>query len=226
MLCVGAVGAGVVDGAGGLSMFAGGRGCDAFPAAASSYVQATLDLGHLCFLAVLRDLNLHPHAPHCCSRGGRLATFAAFRALSRLAAWLCFRAGRLFSFWALLALQPPFWRSKKTWLSFLLRSSKIYTSSTFFTLGTGRGTRATAHLTRWEWYWGVNSTQEMSPSSVFWAEMTFCKRLVLERNQQRRNLFRMSKTDRPTSLDASLLGLPLPISVGWWWYKIKKDQVN
>ncbi len=137
MLCVGVVGAGGVGGAGGLSMFAGGRGCDAFPAAASSYVQATLDLGHLCFLAVLQDLNLHPHAPHCRSRGGRLATFAAFRALSGLAPRLRFRAGRLFSFWALLALQPPFWRSKKAWLSFLLRSSKIYTSSTSFTLGTG-----------------------------------------------------------------------------------------
>ena len=40
----------------------------------------------LCLRATLRDLNLHPHALHCRSRGGSLAAFAASRSLSRLAA--------------------------------------------------------------------------------------------------------------------------------------------
>src|SRR5216684_2505498 len=61
----GAVGAGGVGWVVGLSNLARGVECDAFPSAASSLMQTTLDLGHLCFLAVLWDLNLCPHASHC-----------------------------------------------------------------------------------------------------------------------------------------------------------------
>jgi hypothetical protein len=101
---------------------------------AFSRMRTTLELGHLCLLAVLRDLNFRPHASHCRSRGGSLAAFAASRSLSRLAARLLFRARRLFSFWALLALRPPFWSSKKASWPPSFRSSKIYTNITFFTL--------------------------------------------------------------------------------------------
>jgi len=109
----GGVGAVGVNLAGGLSSFAVGVACEACPPAASPFTRSTLDLGHLCLLAVLRELNFHPHATHCRSRGGCLAAFAASRSRSRLAARLRFRARRLFSFWALLALRPPFWSSKK-----------------------------------------------------------------------------------------------------------------
>jgi hypothetical protein len=109
----GAVGAWGVSVAGGLSGFAADVACEACLLAASLSTRSTLDLGHLCLLAVLRELNFHPHATHCRSRGGCLATFAASRSRSRLAARLHFRARRLFSFWALLALRPPFWSSKK-----------------------------------------------------------------------------------------------------------------
>jgi hypothetical protein len=34
-----------------------------------------------------------------------------------------------------------------------------------------------------EWYWGVNSTHEMFPSSAFWAKITLVKRWSFERNQ-------------------------------------------
>src|SRR5580658_3819964 len=96
-----------------MSVIAAVVACEAWLLAASFLTRSTLDLGHLCLLAVLRELNFRPHATHCRSRGGCLATFAASRSLSRLAARLRFRARRLFSFWALLALRPPFWSSKK-----------------------------------------------------------------------------------------------------------------
>jgi hypothetical protein len=73
----GVMGACKVIGAAGLSGFAMGRGTEPCPPAASLGMHTTLDLGHLCFLAVLCNLNFHPHASHCCSRGGCLATFAA-----------------------------------------------------------------------------------------------------------------------------------------------------
>ena len=133
----GEIGAWEVIMAGGLSSFATGVACEACLLAASLPTRSTLELGHLCLLAVLRDLNFRPHATHCRSRAGSLATFAASRSLSRLAARLLFRARRLFSFWALLALRPPVWRSKKARLPFPLRSSKIYTNITFFTFFTG-----------------------------------------------------------------------------------------
>ena len=102
-----AVGADVVIVVAGLSGLATDVACEACPLAASLLTRSTLDPGHLCLLAVLRDANFRPHPLHCRSQVGSLATFAASRSLSRLAAWLRFRARRLFSFWALLALQPP-----------------------------------------------------------------------------------------------------------------------
>src|ERR1019366_4749565 len=137
LLCDGSVGAWGVSVAGGVSIVAMGVACEACPLAASLLTRSTLDLGHLCFLAVLRDSNFRPHATHCRSRVGSLAAFAASRSRSRLEARLRFRARRLFSFWALLALRPPAWRSKKAKLPFPLRSSKIYTNITFFTVRTG-----------------------------------------------------------------------------------------
>jgi hypothetical protein len=113
MMFGGAVGAFVVSGAVGLSNLAMDVACEACPLAASLRTRSTLALGHLCLLAVLRELNFRPHATHCRSRGGCLAAFAASRSLSHLAARLRFRARHLFSFWALLALRPPFWSSKK-----------------------------------------------------------------------------------------------------------------
>jgi hypothetical protein len=59
------VGAGGVDGAAGLSSGAGGTRGDADPSAAASCMRTTLALGHLCFLAVLQELNFHLHATHC-----------------------------------------------------------------------------------------------------------------------------------------------------------------
>jgi hypothetical protein len=85
-----AVGAWGVSVAGGLSGFAAEVACEAFPLAASLPTRSTLDLGHLCLLAVLRELNFRPHAMHCRSQGGCLATFAASRSLSHLAARLRF----------------------------------------------------------------------------------------------------------------------------------------
>jgi hypothetical protein len=132
-----AEGAWEVSMADGLSSFAAGVACEACPAAASLVTHTTLELGHLCFLAVLRDANFCPHAMHCCSHVGSLTTFAASRSRSHLEAQLRFHASRFFSLWVLLALQPPFWRSKKASLPFLLRSSKTYANITFFTLLTG-----------------------------------------------------------------------------------------
>ena len=133
----GVVGAWGVSRAGGLSTFAVGVACEACPLAASLGMRTTLDLGHLCFLAVLRDSNLRPHASHYCWRAGSLAAFTASLSHSHLEARLRFRARHLFSFWALLALRPPAWRSKKARLPFPLRSSKTYTNITFFTMRTG-----------------------------------------------------------------------------------------
>ena len=130
--CGVSVGVYEVGGAAGLSCFATGVACEACLLAASLGTRATLELGHLCFLAVLRDLNLHPHVSHCRWRVGSLAAFAASHSLSRLEAQLLFRARRLFSFWALLALRPPVWRSKKARLPFPFRSSKIYTKHHLF----------------------------------------------------------------------------------------------
>ena len=79
-----------------------GLGCEASPLAASFLMHSTLELGHLCLLAVLWELNLHPHALHCHLQGGCLATFTASCSLSHLAAQLLFHARHLFSFWALL----------------------------------------------------------------------------------------------------------------------------
>ena len=52
-----------------------------------------------------------------------------------------------------------------------------------------------AHLTRWEWYWGVNSTHEIFPSSSFWAKMTLVKRWALKRNQRWQKMLWMLKTE-------------------------------
>jgi hypothetical protein len=137
VMCGGVVGAGGVGVAGGLSNFAAGVACEACPLAASSLTRTTLELGHLCFLAVLRDSNLRLHASHCRWRVGSLAAFIASRSLSRFEARPLFRARCLFSFWALLALRLPFLSSKKASWPPSHRSSKIYANITFFTLRTG-----------------------------------------------------------------------------------------
>jgi hypothetical protein len=66
----GVVGAWGVGKAGGLSSFAAGVACEACPLAAFFLTCSTLDLGHLCLLAVLRELNFCPYATHCRSWGG------------------------------------------------------------------------------------------------------------------------------------------------------------
>jgi len=114
-MCGGAGGAGEGGGATGLFDVEGGTGSNTFTATSgpSFALHTTLESGHLCLLARLRDLNFHPHATHWCSQGGSLAAFTASLSHSRLAAWLHFHARHRFSFWALLALRPPFWSSKK-----------------------------------------------------------------------------------------------------------------
>ena len=145
---------------------------------ASSPTLSPLVTGHLCLLAVFQELNLCPHASHRHSQGGSLAALTVSLSLSCLAAQLHFHARHHFSFWALLALQLPFWSLKKARWPSQFSSSKINTNITLFTMGTGHawwGTSATVHLTRCERNGGVNSTQEICPSSAFCAEMTLVK---------------------------------------------------
>ena len=111
---MGAGGTGASTGAGTEASRAGGSGRELDPPAAASLSRTTLECrAHLCRFAVLRDWNLHPQTRQDRSRGGSWAALAASRSRSCLAARLRFRARRCFSFWALLALRPPFWSSKK-----------------------------------------------------------------------------------------------------------------
>ena len=65
VLCVGAVGARGGGEAIGLSDVEGVAGHDTCGGSSGfSTMRTTLDLGHLCLRAVLRDLNFHPHASH------------------------------------------------------------------------------------------------------------------------------------------------------------------
>jgi hypothetical protein len=142
-LCGGAVGTWGAGGPGNLSALALGVACEACPLAGFSFTRTTLELGHLCFLAVLRELNVELAStrhtlPHV---GGEVC---ASLSLSHLAARLRFCARRFFSFWALLALRPPFWRCKST------RRCELHSSST----GPDRGNTTCdscwvgAHVTR------------------------------------------------------------------------------
>ena len=80
----GEIGAWEVIMAGGLSSFATGVACEACLLAASLPTRSTLELGHLCLLAVLRDLNFRPHATHCRSRAGEFGHFRGLTFPSRL----------------------------------------------------------------------------------------------------------------------------------------------
>ncbi len=65
MLCDGVAGAVRVSRAEGLSGFATDVACEACPLAASPFMHSTLELGHLCLLAVLWEVNFCPQALHC-----------------------------------------------------------------------------------------------------------------------------------------------------------------
>ena len=129
--CGVSVGVWEVGGAAGLSCFAVGVACEACPLAASLGTRATLELGHLCFLAVLRWTRTCVRMSRIAAGAWEVWPLAASRSLSRLEARLLFRARRLFSFWALLALRPPCLEVGKARLPFPFRSSKIYTNITF-----------------------------------------------------------------------------------------------
>ena len=91
----------------------------------------------------------------------------------------------------------------------LLSTSMIKMNITLFTTLIGQwGTSASAHLTRWVWSWGANSTQKMEPSSASWAQRIWWMRLSLSRNHLFWKMLRMSKTER--SMTEPLEGLP------WW----------
>ena len=179
LLFEGLVGVQGVMGAAGLLSFAAGTTWVTILAAASFLTLSTLATGHLCLLAVLQDMNLCPQSSHWCSCMGCLAAFAASQSCSRLAAQLCFCASHFFSFWALLALRLPFWRLKKALV-----------------------------LTPLAWNEGANSTQEIFPSSAFWAEMALAKRLAQERNPHQWKMLRMLKTKYSTSTGVDCLGTP------------------
>ena len=92
-------------GAAGVLGFAAGATWVAVLAATSFRTLSTLAAGHLCLLAVLRDMNLHPQSLHCHSHMGCLAAFAASRSHSHLAAQLHFHASHFFSFWVFVTNQ-------------------------------------------------------------------------------------------------------------------------
>ena len=223
ILCDGAVGTTRAGWAAGLISRAGGAGCELDPSADFPLLCTTLEgLAHLCCLAVLQDWNLHPQVRHSHWCWGSWAALAAslWLSLSCFTAWLRFHARHHFSFWALLALQLPFWSSKKAIWPSQFSSSKTNTNITFFTLatGTGWGTSAITHLTRWAWKGEENSTQEMFLSSAFWAEMTLVKRWLLERNQWQWKVLRMLNTDSLTPLGEDVDSLTWPFSfwAGVW----------
>jgi hypothetical protein len=63
---------------------------------------APFEQGHWCCLVALQDMNLCPHAPHCCW-GRPLTAFSACLQQSRLDVWFLFHASRFLSFWAAVA---------------------------------------------------------------------------------------------------------------------------
>ena len=61
----------------------------------------------------------------------------------------------------------------------------------------------------------MNSTQEIFPSSSFWAEIVLAKRQSLDRNQHQWKMLRMSKTKSSTFLEKDRFGLTPPFTVAW-----------
>jgi hypothetical protein len=79
-------------------------------AVASFLMLSPLFMVHLCLQEVLWEVNLCLHPLHCLSHWGSLTALAASCSCSCLAAWCHLHARCFFSFWALLALWPPFWK--------------------------------------------------------------------------------------------------------------------
>jgi hypothetical protein len=73
---------------------------------------APLARGHQCLLVALQDVNLHPHASHCCWGWPSMASSANLWQ-SCLDMQFLLHARHFFSFWAVVAHLSPFNRSKK-----------------------------------------------------------------------------------------------------------------